>query len=504
LRIGDNGNAAPSSTGLGGSYRLGVGAMAVALRSIGCRTNQEEAAALRAEFLSLGYSVVDDIEKADVVVVNTCSVTLHAESKTRRFIRSLSSAAPAAKILVTGCFAQQHGVLIQKYPGVEWVVGNADKHRIPSIIAASGSGAYLSDIDTGSPVFWSDNVTDPTASGRTRFSLKIQEGCDFRCAYCVVPMLRGPSRSAPKGRLVDTFKKAVDKGYKEIVLTGTHIGQYSQFIGGDCISAVELTDDAAVAEFNVNQCGRSQSGEQKGGLEALLTEFLKVGGDYRIRLSSVDPRDLTDTLMAMVGENPRVCDHLHVSVQSMCAEVLSRMDRPYGDLDLLTERLRGFREKYPAAGLGADFVVGHPGESDAMFEATLRGVGAVGFTYGHVFRYSKRLGTKSAKMPGQIAESVKKRRSAALLELLRKSRENFLSLLFACPLYIIVESEGPVVGVSGNYIRVEVPGVMATRNTWMRVVVTGERRGGYCVAERLPRSGLKAGCIPQKTETVYE
>jgi threonylcarbamoyladenosine tRNA methylthiotransferase MtaB len=463
------------------------GAIAVALRSIGCRTNQEESAALRAEFLSLGYSVVEDIEKADVVVVNTCSVTSHAESKTRRFIRSLSNLAPAAKILVTGCFAQQHGVSIRKCPGVEWIVGNADKHRIPSIVAAaSGGGAYLSDIDAGSPVFWGDNVTDPAAAGRTRFSLKIQEGCDFRCAYCIVPTLRGPSRSAPKNRLVDTFKKAVDKGYKEIVLTGTHIGQYRQVVDNNGFNGVQLTDGAA-AVIDVNQCGSSQSRDKTGGLEELLAEFLKVAGDYRVRLSSVDPRDLTDTLMAMAGENPRVCDHLHVSVQSMCAEVLSSMGRPCGDIDLLTERLRGFREKYPAAGLGADFIVGHPGESDAMFEATLRRVSAVGFTYGHVFRFSKRFGAKSAKMPGQIAESVKKRRSAALSEALKKNRENFLSLLFARPLCIIVESEVPVSGVTGNYIRVEVPGAAAARNTWMRVVLTGERRGGYCVAERSPQ-----------------
>jgi len=471
LRIGGETEASPAP-------EPGGRAKAAALRSIGCRTNQEEAAALRAELLTLGFSVVDELENADVVIVNTCSVTSAAESKTRRFIRSLSSAAPDAKILVTGCFAQQHGESIRKYPGVEWVVGNADKHRIPSIIAAaaSGNGAHLSDIDTGSPVFWGDNVTDPVTSGRTRFSLKIQEGCGFGCAYCIVPSLRGPSRSAPKNRLVDTFKKAVDMGYKEIVLTGTHIGQYRQVVDNDRVNGLELIN-----------------GGQSGGLEALLTEFLKVGGDYRIRLSSLDPRDLTDTLIAMAGESPRICGHLHVSVQSLCAETLSYMGRPYGDLDLLMDRLRGFREKYPEAGLGADFIVGHPGESDAMFEATLRGAEAAGFTYGHVFRYSKRLGTKSAKMPGQIAESVKKSRSAALLGLLQKNREKFLSLIFARPLCIIIEAENPVRGVSGNYIRVEVPDTEAARNTWMRVALTGEKRDGCCVAERLPPDGNLGG-----------
>jgi len=484
LRIGGDGGVASPPRGLSGPSG-GDGAKSVAFRSFGCRTNQEEAAALRAELRSLGFSVVEEIERADVVVVNTCSVTSLAESKTRRFIQSLSSAAPNAKILVTGCFAQQHGASVQEYQGVEWVVGNADKHRIPSIIATSGGAAFLSDIDKSSEVFWGDGVTDPIASGRTRFSLKIQEGCDFRCAYCIVPALRGPSRSAPMSRLVDTFKKAVDMGYKEIVLTGTHIGQYRQEVDRNSFSRVELTDGAATAGIDVSQSVRLQNGNQAGGLEALLEEFLKVGGDYRVRLSSLDPRDLTDTLIAAAGENPRVCGHLHVSVQSLCAEVLAAMGRPYGDLDLLMDRLRGFREKYPEAGLGADFIVGHPGESEAMFEATLRGVEAVGFTYGHVFRYSRRFGTKSAKMPDQTAESVKKRRSAALLGLLQKSREKFLSLIIGRPLYIIIESESPAGGVSGNYIRVEVPGVTATRNTWMRVVLTGEKRDGCCLAKML-------------------
>jgi threonylcarbamoyladenosine tRNA methylthiotransferase MtaB len=435
--------------------------VSVALRSIGCRTNREEASALEAELRSLGFSIAAGLEGADVVIVNTCSVTALAESKTRRFILSLSKAAPAAKILVTGCFAQQHGASIRQYPGVEWVVGNADKHRIPSIISGPGGGASLSGINTDSPALWGDSVIDdPVVSGRTRFSLKIQEGCDFRCAYCIVPSLRGPSRSAPVGRLVEAFKKAVDKGYKEIVLTGTHIGQYR---------TADVLD-----------------GCQPGGLETLLERFLKIDGDYRIRLSSLDPRDLTDALIAEVGENPKICDHLHVSVQSLCAEVLASMGRPYGDLDLLMGRLRGFREKYPEAGLGADFIVGHPGESGAMFEATLRGAEEAGFTYGHVFRYSRRLGTKSAEMPGQIAESAKKRRSAALLGLLQKNREKFLSLLFARPLYIIIECESPARGVSGNYIKVEVPGVEASKNTWMRVVLTGDRRNGYCVAKLLP------------------
>jgi tRNA A37 methylthiotransferase MiaB len=538
-------------------------AESVALISVGCRTNQEEVSALAAELRAKGFSVVDNSVDADIIVVNTCSVTSLTESKTGRLVRSLSREAPGARILVTGCFAQQHGEAVLEYPGVAWVVGNGDKHRIPSIIADSpGGGAYLPDIDNDSVFSRGGSIPGPNESGRTRFSLKIQEGCDFRCAYCVVPSLRGPSRSAPVGQLVDTFKRAVDMGYREIVLTGTHIGQYRGVdLSGnidDC-SNINLSNginqsynlnhpNGADQSSGINKRGcigqsgnidnrsnlnpsdginqpcnlnHSNDADQSGGinkysgmdqsgnisavininhpgdknhpvnLESLLNQFLKVPGDYRIRLSSLDPRDLTDPLIALAGGGDRVGAHLHVGVESLSAGVLSLMGRPYRGLDLLMDRLRGFRERYPRAGLGADFIVGHPGETDAMFEETLRAVESIGFTYGHVFRYSKRRGTAAAAMPGQAAEPVKKSRSGALRGLLKKNRKKFLSLLFASPLCIIVESENPARGVSGNYIRVEVPGIRARRGAWARVALTGGARGDVCLAEEF--TGVVSG-----------
>jgi len=419
----------------------------VALKSIGCRTNQEEMSALRAELLHIGFSVVDKVADAGIIILNTCSVTSFTESKTKRLINSLSREAPNARILVTGCFAQQHGESLLKYTNVEWVVGNGDKHRIVDIIK-SKNGIYLSDINSDNGFLGNDTVLGPDEIGRTRFSIKIQEGCDYRCAYCIVPSLRGRSRSAPMDRLTDIFKRAVDKGYKEIVLTGTHIGQYQY------------------------------------GLEHLLDEFLKISGDYRIRLSSLDPRDLTDSLVALIGAGGRICDHLHVSVQSLCADVLSRMERPHMDIDALAGRLREFRVRYPYAGLGADFIVGHPGETDAMFEVTLRRAAETGFSYGHVFRYSRRGGTKSAQMPDQISESVKTSRSAALRAALEESREKFLSAQFGHPLNIIVENKNPIRGVGGNYIKVEIPKISAPKNSWMRVtLLTGGV--GYCMGKKL-------------------
>jgi len=440
---------------------------AVAFRSIGCRTNQEEMFALRAELSSRGFIVTDELDRADIIAVNTCSVTSLTESKTGRFIKSLVRVNPGARILVTGCFAQQHGEAVLKYPGVAWVVGNGDKHRIPEIISTRKQGSYLSGIDGNSRVFWEDKVLGPAESGRTRFSLKIQEGCGFGCAYCIVPSLRGPSRSAPRALVVEQFRRAVDNGYREIVLTGTHIGQYG---GGGRHTGVSQDVNAG--------------GHPGAGLESLLEDLLKIPGDYRIRLSSLDPRDLTDGIMALAGSHPRVCDHLHVSVQSLCPEVLELMGRPHRGVDKLAARLRGFRQKYPAAGLGADLIAGHPGETGAMFGAGLAAVESVGFTYAHIFRYSKRLGTKAAEMAGQVDEPVKKKRSEALRASVEKSRENFLSLLFGVSvIYIIAESEYPVRGVGGNYVRVELPGLRLPKNSRVPVVLTGEVRGGYCVGK---------------------
>jgi len=435
---------------------------AVALRSIGCRTNQEEMFALKGALAKRGFSVVDSLDNAQIIIVNTCSVTSLTESKTARFLRVINNKHPAANILVTGCFAQQHGEALLKQSGVKWVVGNAHKHSIPSLLADQATNLL---IDTGQQgnetLFWEDCLLDPLQSDRTRFSLKIQEGCDFKCSYCIVPALRGPSRSAPARRMLDVFKRAVDMGYKEIVLTGTHIGQY-----GDHTN-------------NVNDHNKT------GGLEELITQFLKIEGDYRIRLSSLDPRDLSDTLITMAGEEKRVCDHLHVSVQSLCADILSSMNRPGKELDALIERLSAFRQKYPNAALGGDFIVGHPGESDAMFETTFAGVKQADFTYGHVFRYSKRPGTPAAQRSDQIAESVKKTRGDALRVLLQSNRDVFLYSQVSRPLCILIEDAEPVRGVSSNYIRVEVPKTSAQKNSWMEVRLNGKTRGVYCLAEFL-------------------
>jgi threonylcarbamoyladenosine tRNA methylthiotransferase MtaB len=427
-------------------------ANAVLLKSIGCRTNQEEMAALASLLACRGHSVVERLEDADIVIVNTCFVTSTTEAKTRRYISALSRARPGIKICVTGCLAQHSPLEIKRRLPVTWVVGNGFKKDIPSILDDRTGGVFHGDVC--SPQSRSLSLvnipTRPGARGRTRFFLKIQEGCDCRCSYCVVPQVRGPSVSAAFSDVRAAFGRAVDAGYKEIVLTGTHIGHYA---------------DAA-----------------SGSLADLAAALVESPGDFRVRLSSLDPRELSDSLLEMIGKHPKLCRHLHLSVQSFSSEILARMNRPITDVAGLVERLALFRRRFPGVGLGGDFIVGFPSETEEQFEATCSAVVAAGFCYGHVFRYSRRPGTPAASSGGQIDEKGKTARSARLREVLDTCHESFIEGARGAAQTILVEADNPVSGLASNYLRIEVPGVSVQKNTWMRVEIHGiNPDSGRCV-----------------------
>ena len=408
--------------------------------------------ALAFRLIAQGLRVVQRIDEADLVIVNTCSVTMGTEAKTRRFLRQLSRKAPDAGICVTGCLAQQKAHELKRQPNVRWVVGNALKDDIPRIIANEASGVFWERLTPkrssflkvpAAPIFYNVNR-------RTRFSIKVQEGCDFRCAYCIVPLLRGPSRSAPLAEVHTACLKAIDAGFKEIVLTGTHIGQYR---------------DAG------------------GGLPSLIESILSRPGDYRVRLSSLDPRDVSAALVDLVATHPRLCRHLHVSVQSLSQKVLESMGRGALDIRRTAEMIRDARRKFPDLGIGGDFIVGFPGETDASFEETMGSVEKIGFSYGHVFRYSKRPMTAAAEFPGQIDDKEKKRRSGRLRALLDACRLAFIGRCTSSVQRIVVETEEPVCGVSSNYLHIIAAGVKVPRNSWCSVMITGmDPRNGRCRA----------------------
>lgn len=430
------------------------GALSAALISVGCRTNQEETVTLRRELALAGFTIAPGPESADFIIVNTCSVTAGAESKVKRLLRSLSRGiSPGARIAVTGCLAQQRPRDLLRRDRVAWVIGNARKRDIPAILKEGREGIFWEPLDR-TPLSLPRDVDAPSPESRTRFSIKIQEGCDRACAYCIVPRLRGPSRCAPAREVLDACRKALDAGYKEIVLTGTHIGQF-------------------------------RDGER--GLWPLAERVLSLRGDFRVRLSSLDPRELTDELLSAAGGGKKMCDHLHISLQSLSAEVLTNMQRPYRDLDALTERLVSFRARYPFAGIGADFIVGFPGETDSHFETTVRLADRIGFSYAHVFRFSARPGTEAALLSDQTPESIKTERGERLRAVVKRSRERFIRSHRGRSGRIIVEREHPLRGITSNYLSVEVRGpVSVLHNQWLDVILEGSDGGRFCGARPLP------------------
>lgn len=424
----------------------------ISLKSIGCRTNQEEMTGLSAALESAGYQIIEDADQADIIVVNTCSVTGTAESKTKRLIKSLAKAHPEAGVLVTGCLAQQMPEELGRIRGIRWVVGNACKKDIVSIIESGRTGIFHAPLTKGDipPAVFHACIDTPAAKkNRTRFHLKIQEGCALQCSYCIVPLLRGPSRSLPHGQVLETEERAIQAGYKEIVITGTHIGQYKSGAGY--------------------------------GLIDLVNDMVRVSGEYRIRLSSLDPRECTEELLDRIRKEPKLCKHLHISVQSFSQPVLERMHRKYHEYDAFLERLAAFRAVCPDAGIGGDFIVGFPQETREMFETTLNAVTAIGFSYGHVFRFSPRPLTAAARMDGQVDEKVKTERGAVLRVCLQKLRAGFIGRQLGTTAHtIIVEREMPAEGMTSNYIRVKIPGTRAPRNTWQQVVLSEYNQEKNC------------------------
>ncbi len=413
----------------------------VLLRSIGCRTNQEEMSALGNRLLNDGYTLVNKENLADIIILNTCSVTGHTESKTRRLINSFSKRNPHAKVMLTGCLAQQSPDELLNNPNVEWVVGNTRKSEIPQILDSCEEGLFYSLFNEGEPdvADFNDANTDPATSGRTRYSLKIQEGCDFSCSYCIVPALRGPSRAVKKEKVIEDCTRAINAGFKEIVITGTHIGQYRD--GADYLFC------------------------------DLISDLLKIDDSFRIRLSSLDPREFTEDLLNLILSNDRICEHLHISMQSLSETVLERMNRVYDKFDVFKSRLKKYQKSKPYASIGGDFIVGFPGESDDEFEDTCTAINDLGFNYGHVFRYSVRPGTAAENMSDQVKDAVKKVRSDKLRDLLAANRLDFINKQKSKVHTIITEKESPVNGLSSNYIRFDIPDIRCVKNSWLNVEI---------------------------------
>lgn len=394
----------------------------IAFHSFGCRTNKEEIDTLASQFRSGGFEIIYDEKNfylADLIVVNTCSVTLTAESKNFRFINSLAKKYPQAKIVVTGCLAQQNPEKFNQ--SASFIVGNAEKGNIFEILTKNDNGIFTGEINENTKLLLPKTIENPQNSDRTRFSIKIQEGCNSFCSYCIVPYLRGKPRSADFDEIISHAKNAIDLGYNEIILTGTHIGQFAN-------SSKNFID---IAE-----------------------KIMSFSPTVRLRLSSMNPNDCDEKLFEFMMKNEQICRHLHIAVQSLSNKVLTDMNRNPKNIEQVFGNLQKYRKFLPSLNLGGDFIVGFPGETDENFAETVENITKFGFNYGHIFTYSPRPQTPAAEMKNQIDEKTKKNRSEILRNIFSKEKQKFAENQIGKTEKIIIETDDELDGLTGNYLRV--------------------------------------------------
>lgn len=348
----------------------------VAFHTLGCRLNFSETGSIAQGFVDRGYKVVDFGEKADVTFINTCTVTDSADSTCRNLIRKAHGASPEGKIVVAGCYAQMEAPKIAKMTGVDLVLGTSEKYKVFD---------YLQEDETESVhidkthEFYGAATTH--AEGHTRAFLKIQDGCNYICSFCIIPFARGRSRAIKIADAIAEAKKLLDSGFKEIVLTGVNIGEYE-----------------------------NNSGEK---LTDLVKELLALPKLERLRLSSVEPNTITDELLEVFKSSPKFMDHFHIPLQSGDDEILTKMRRKYS-VDQYKEVINKIITAFPNAGIGADVICGFPGETEDQFKNTYNLLKELPITHFHVFPYSKRKNTTAAKMDDHIQHPVKKDRVRTL------------------------------------------------------------------------------------------
>jgi threonylcarbamoyladenosine tRNA methylthiotransferase MtaB len=408
----------------------------VAFYTLGCKTNQLETSTVASQFQQLGWDVVAFEDAADVYVINTCTVTSRSDLESQRMIRRARLTNPNGKIAVTGCYTQMAPQEVASLSGVQFVIGNNFKDELAQVvhqamleetaadIKNSGEAAVrpvlvkVSDIDK-SRVLAGASASAPD---RTRGSLKIQDGCDYKCTYCIIWEARGKSRSLPAADLVVQLQRLIEEGFKEVVLTGINIGQY---------------DDG------------------HHHLTNLLALLIEVPGDYRLRLSSLDPMEVTPALIDVVANSSgKLCPYFHLSAQTANDEILKKMARRHHVQQML-DVCELIHNKLPNACIGSDIIVGFPGETAAHFESTVEALHRAAMQYFHVFSYSKRDGTPAASMAQQVPERDKKERAKRLRCLSEEKMQQYVQHhIIGQTVRVLVESDG-LGGLSENYLRVQ-------------------------------------------------
>jgi threonylcarbamoyladenosine tRNA methylthiotransferase MtaB len=436
------------------------------VKNFGCRASQADGAAIEAGLSAQGLSA-SELSGADLVVLNTCTVTAAADDEVRQTVRRIRRERPAARILVTGCYAQRAPEEIAKLEGVSLVVGNSHKAGIPELVAsrfgnASGAANYHGQIEIGDIFAQTDFLSAPvedSAGDRTRPNLKIQDGCNNRCSFCIIPYVRGRSRSAPPDRVVEQVQ-ALAARYREVVLSGINLGRWGR----------ELV---------------ASDPQDKLRLAGLVRQLLEETAIERLRLSSVEPMDLSDDLLELMAASPRIAKHVHAPLQSGSDGVLRRMHRKYRPRHY-ADRIARARALMPECAVGADVMTGFPGETDAEFEENRRFIESLPFTYLHVFTYSERPGTPAAEWAQQVPMRIRRERTRALRELGARKNLEFRRSSIGTTLSVVTLDHG--VGLSGNYLKVTLA-KPRNANRIEEIRIGGLTSDGVCEAGTLPVIG---------------
>ena len=449
------------------------------MQSFGCRATQADGAALDRQLAAQGLNPANSALEADLVVLNTCTVTAAADQDARASIRRIHRENPGAKIMVTGCYAQRAPREIAALPGVTWVVGNSHKHRVAEIAAQARfrdqfpaeeyaaaqedsqavppqNFVSLEAVSLSAPAFTlvgdifahTELIAAPVFAGdtigeKTRPNLKVQDGCDNRCSFCIIPSVRGQSRSMALDRVIQEANALVAAGYHEIVLSGINLGRW----------------------------GRDFQPQQR--IEQLVRALLEHTDIEKVRISSVEPMDWTDELIALVAGSSRIAKHVHVPLQSGSDRILRRMHRKYRPWHY-AGKIRKIHEAMPHAAIGADVMVGFPGETDELFEESRSFIEHLPFTYLHVFTYSSRPGTPSAAMPDQVPVHVARERNRVLRELAAEKNRVFRQSFVGRSLEVITlqaGGDGWTEALSDNFLKVRLAGPHEA-NSMLKVDVT--------------------------------
>lgn len=446
------------------------------IQQFGCRATQADGAAIERQLLERGCTLAESPRDAEIVVINTCTVTAAADAQARGAIRMIHAQNPAVRIIVTGCYAQRAPEDLALLPGVSWVVGNSHKPSIPDLVITSSSanvprsqrdfvplygllGENL-DSESKSPnmlvgdIFGTSEVlVAPVFGGEgnhTRPTLKIQDGCNSRCAFCVIPFVRGKSRSLAPDRVIAEVNRLARSGFREIVLSGINLGTW----GRDLAPRIEFIE--------------------------LLRRILDETSVERLRLSSIEPLDVTRELIELFAANDRVACHFHIPLQSGSDRILAAMHRWYRS-EHYARRVESIRDRLADAAIGADVIAGFPGETEQDHAATLAFIERLPFTYLHIFSYSSRPGTHAASLLTQIPHTEIKRRARELRALGDQKAAAFRRSQIGRSLRVLTlhpdtRRPGITPALSSNYLQIEVPGFFLF-NQWLNVRLCEERNG---------------------------